>query len=136
MDADEIKALIEAFAASDLAEMELTRGEWTLRLVRSAGGGVKRAETAPHPAAAPAPTAAVETGVRAPLAGVVHLRPSPGAPDFVAVGRRIEAGDVVAVIEAMKVFNEVRAERAGTVEALLVASGEDVDAGQLLMRIG
>ena len=53
-----------------------------------------------------------------------------------AVGRRVEAGDVVAVIEAMKVFNEIRAERAGTVEALLVASGEEVDAGQLLMRIG
>jgi acetyl-CoA carboxylase biotin carboxyl carrier protein len=136
MDADEIKALIDAFAASDLAEMELTRGDWTLRLVRSAGGPVGRPETAPRPAAAPAPVAAVETGVRAPLAGVVHLRPSPGAPDFVAVGRRVEAGDVVAVVESMKVFNEIRAERAGTVEASFVASGEDVDAGQLLMRIG
>lgn len=136
MDADEIKALIEAFAASDLAEMELTRGDWTLRLVRSAGGPVGRPETAPRPAAAPAPVAAVETGVRAPLSGLVYLSPSPGAPDFVAVGRRVEAGDVVAVIEAMKVFNEIRAERAGTVEALLVASGEEVEAGQLLMRIG
>jgi acetyl-CoA carboxylase biotin carboxyl carrier protein len=136
MDPDEIKTLIAAFAASDLAEMELTRGDWTLRLVRSAGGPVGRPEPAPRPAAAPAPVAAVETDVRAPLSGVVHLRPSPGAPDFVAVGRRVEAGDVVAVIEAMKVFNEIRAERAGTVEALLVASGEEVDAGQLLMRIG
>jgi acetyl-CoA carboxylase biotin carboxyl carrier protein len=144
MDPDEIKALIEAFAASDLAEMELTRGDWTLRLVRSVdgaallrppGGPVGRPETAPRPAAAPAPVAA-ETGVRAPLSGLVYLSPSPGAPDFVAVGRRVEAGDVVAVIEAMKVFNEIRAERAGTVEALLVASGQEVDAGQLLMRIG
>jgi acetyl-CoA carboxylase biotin carboxyl carrier protein len=137
MDSDEIKALIAAFAASDLAEMELTRGDWTLRLVRSAGGPVGRPETAPRAAAAPTPAAVVvETGVRAPLSGLVHLRPSPGAPEFVAVGRRVEAGDVVAVIEAMKVFNEIRAERAGTVEALLVASGEEVEAGQLLMRIG
>lgn len=144
MDTDEIKALIAAFAASDLAEMELTRGDWTLRLVRSpsgaavarpAGGPVGRPESAQHAAAAPVP-AAVETGVRAPLSGLVYLSPSPGAPDFVAVGRRVEAGDVVAVIEAMKVFNEIRAERAGIVEALLVASGEEVDAGQLLMRIG
>lgn len=145
MDPDEIKALIEAFAASDLAEMELTRGEWTLRLVRSAdaaapirpvGGSVGQPATPTRPAAPPAPAAAVETGVRASLSGLVYLSPSPGAPDFVAVGRRVEAGDVVAVIEAMKVFNEIRAERAGTVEALLVASGEEVEAGQLLMRIG
>lgn len=134
MDPDEIKALIEAFAASDLAEMELTRGDWTLRLVRRASAPVGRPETIPRPSAAPGPAA--ETGVRAPLAGIVYLSPSPGAPDFVAVGRRVEAGNVVAVIEAMKVFNEIRAERAGTVEALLVASGEEVDAGQLLMRIG
>jgi acetyl-CoA carboxylase biotin carboxyl carrier protein len=143
MDPDEIKALIEAFAASDLAEMELTRGDWTLRLVRSGGGAALapagapagRPGTAPRPAAVPAPAAA-ETGVRAPLSGIVYLSPSPGAPDFVTVGRRVEAGDVVAVIEAMKVFNEIRAERAGTVEALFVASAEEVEAGQLLMRIG
>jgi acetyl-CoA carboxylase biotin carboxyl carrier protein len=145
MDPDEIKTLIKAFAASDLAEMELTRGEWTLRLVRSAdgaalvrpaGGPAARPGTAPRAAAAPAPPAAVETDVRAPLSGLVYLSASPGVPDFVAVGRRVEAGDVVAVIEAMKVFNEIRAERAGTVQALLVASGDEVDAGQLLMRIG
>ncbi len=145
MDPDEIKALIEAFAASDLAEIELTRGDSTLRLVRSvdgatlvrpAGGPVGRPRSAQRPATASVSVAAVETGVRAPLSGLVHLSPSPGAPDFVAVGRRVETGDVVAVIEAMKVFNKIRAERAGTVEALFVASGEEVDAGQLLMRIG
>jgi acetyl-CoA carboxylase biotin carboxyl carrier protein len=74
--------------------------------------------------------------VRAPLAGIVYLSPSPGAPDFVAVGQQVGAGDVVAVIEAMKVFNEIRTERAGTIEALCVASGDEVEAGQLLIRIG
>jgi acetyl-CoA carboxylase biotin carboxyl carrier protein len=141
MDLDEIKALIKAFGASDLAEMRLTRGDWTLHLVRSADGtveatapaanaGSRREAPPPKPAAVPA------TGVRAPLSGLVYLSPTPGAPDFVAVGRKVQTGDVVAVIEAMKVFNEIRAERPGTVEALLVASGDEVDAGQLLMRIG
>jgi len=149
MDRNEIKALIEAFAASDLAEMTLTRGDWTLRLVRSADGLIVRSADGPvvirpadrpvaRPEAAPAapePMSA-EADVRAPLSGLVYLNAAPDTPEFVAVGRRVEAGDVVAVIEAMKVFNEIRAERGGTVEALLVASGEEVDAGQLLMRIG
>ena len=141
MDLDEIKALIEAFGASDLAEMRLTRGEWTLYLVRSADGSVwtpkatGSAARRPGPAR-PKPAPASEPGVRAPLSGLVYLSPTPGAPDFVAVGGKVEAGDVVAVIEAMKLVNEIRAERAGTVEAVCVASGEEVDAGQLLMRIG
>jgi acetyl-CoA carboxylase biotin carboxyl carrier protein len=142
MDLDEIKALIAAFGASGLAEMRLTRGDWTLHLVRSAEGGVAASAPAADArgrpeAVRPKPTApAAETGVRAPLSGLVYLSRTPGAPDFVSVGRRVEAGEVVAVIEAMKVFNEIRAERTGTVEALLVASGDEVDAGQLLMRIG
>ena len=141
MDLDEIKALIEAFGASDLAEMRLTRGDWTLHLVRSPDGTVTtpraagRAATRPEPAQ-PQPASLSEPGVRAPLSGLVYLSPTPGAPDFVAVGGKVEAGDVVAVIEAMKLVNEIRAERAGTVEAVCVASGDEVEAGQLIMRIG
>ena len=144
MDLAEIKELMAAFAASDLAEMRLTRGEWTLHLVRSADGSVAEAPAGDRPARAratarerPAPPAAAgDGGVRAPLAGLVYLSPNPGTPPFVSVGARVEAGAVVAVIEAMKVFYEIRAERAGTVEAILVASGDEVDAGQPLMRIG
>jgi acetyl-CoA carboxylase biotin carboxyl carrier protein len=141
MDLDEIKELMAAFAASDLAEMRLTRGEWTLHLVRSADGGIAPAPAGERPARAapaaarPRPSSAADGGVRAPLAGLVYLSPNPGVPPFVSVGARVEAGAVVAVIEAMKVFNEIRAERAGTVEAILVAGGAEVDAGQLLMRI-
>jgi acetyl-CoA carboxylase biotin carboxyl carrier protein len=140
MDLDEIKELMAAFAASDLAEMRLTHGEWTLHLVRSAEGGVTEAASArerPATKARPAaPARAADGGVRAPLAGLVYLSPNPGAPPFVTLGARVEAGAVVAVIEAMKVFNEIRAERAGTVEAIHVGTGDEVDAGQLLMRIG
>jgi acetyl-CoA carboxylase biotin carboxyl carrier protein len=141
MDLDEIKELMAAFAASDLAEMHLTHGEWTLHLVRAVDGSVTPAAPRPGRERPPAPAprqvarTAADGGVRAPLAGLVYLSPNPGAAPFVAVGARVEAGAVVAVIEAMKVFNEIRAERAGTVEAILVASGEEVDAGQILMRI-
>ncbi len=142
MDLDEIKELMAAFAASDLAEMHLTHGEWTLHLVRSADGSVGPAPASgtrkqPNVASRPASSApASDTGVRAPLAGFVYLSPAPGASEFVTVGRRVEAGEVVAIIEAMKVFNEIRADLAGTVEAICVASGEEVEAGQLLMRVG
>jgi len=144
MDLGDIKDLMAAFVASDLAEMRLTRGEWTLHLVRSADGSAavapetserSRRPTTPRPVAPVRPTAA-DSGIRAPLAGLVYLSPSPDAPAFVSVGGRVEAGEVVAVIEAMKVFNEIRAERAGTVEAILVAPGDEVEAGQLLLRIG
>ena len=70
----------------------------------------------------------------APLFGVVHLQQSPGDPPFVSVGQAIRAGQTLCVIEAMKVFNEVRAEHGATVADVLVASGQDVEAGQPLFR--
>lgn len=146
MDAQEIEALIAAFATTDLVAMELRRDGWRLRLERSAAGIQRRIEPSP---AEPAPAAPLRpTGptfepaerssgqIRAPLAGIVHLAPGPVAAPFVTVGQRVEAGRVVAIVEAMKVLNEVRAERAGTVEAVLVTSGEEVEAGQPLLRIG
>jgi acetyl-CoA carboxylase biotin carboxyl carrier protein len=138
MDPDEIKALIEAFAATDLAEMELTHGDWRLRLARDAAG-TPIANTTPAGGPPPprlAPQAGEDGVLRAPLAGIVHLGPAPEAPAFMQAGCPVAAGDVVAVIEAMKVFNEIRADRAGTLGAVLVASGEEVMAGQPLMRIG
>ncbi|EWY36199.1 hypothetical protein N825_29530, partial [Skermanella stibiiresistens SB22] len=73
--------------------------------------------------------------IRSPLAGTLYFSPSPGEADFVTVGQVVEVGATLCVIEAMKVFNEVKAERAGTVEALLVTSGDDVDAGQPILRV-
>ena len=80
-------------------------------------------------AAAPGPE------LRAPLSGVLHLRPAPDAEPFVRVGQTVQAGDPVCIIEAMKVFNQVRAERAGCVVAILAEGGTEVDAGQTLLRI-
>ncbi len=148
MDLNDIKALIEAMQSSDLAEMEFSENGWTLRLVRNPGHGTPSAnpgpgrlvesqsfaQVSPDLPASVAP--AVPNGdVRAPLSGIVHLQPAPDQPPFVQVGQAVEAGAAVCIIEAMKVFNSVRAERDGRVEAVLVAPGDDVEAGQTLMRI-
>lgn len=159
MDQQQIKALIDALAASDLSELEYSHNGETLRLVkrsalaaapRSAGG----ADVARFPAVAPASgsvsssAAAAATKVApaavlsavspaefaAPLYGVVHLQPSPDELPFVAVGQAVKAGQTLCVIEAMKVFNEVRAEQDVTVQDVLVSSGQEVEAGQSLFR--
>ncbi len=145
MDVEEIEALIAAFAASDLAVMDFTRGGWRLRLVRAPGGEVNRQEFgavrpaspshgSPERGAGDAPARTFE--IRAPLAGIVQLAPAPGAPPFTAPGQSAERGQVVAIVEAMKVLNEVRAPRAGRVEAVLVESGAEVEAGRPLLRLG
>lgn len=149
MDAQQIKAFIDVMAASDLAEAEFSQDGWTLRLVRR--GGIVEATQGVEPAtpatpativaadrtALPPHTAAAtpaSNDLKAPLFGIVHLQRSPGEPPFVRVGQAVEAGQTVCVIEAMKVFNEVLAERDGSVAAVLVESGQEVEAGQPLLR--
>jgi acetyl-CoA carboxylase biotin carboxyl carrier protein len=153
MNLQEIKSLIDAMAASDLSEMELTRDGTLLRLVREKRAAAATGQEPPPktttpwtprpgqtpasvlaeagPVAAPAPNE-----ITAPLYGVVHWRPSPDAPPFVTPGQEIKAGQLVCVVEAMKVFNEIRAEHDATVLALLVESGQEVDAAQPLLRLG
>jgi acetyl-CoA carboxylase biotin carboxyl carrier protein len=144
MDSQEIKSFIDAMAASDLDEMEVSHDGWTLRLVRrhAAGPAIATATTAKAaPARAerassgPAAPTAVQADVLSPLFGVVHLQQAPGEPPLVRVGQAVEAGSLLCIIEAMKVFNEVRAERAGTVTAILVKSGQEVEAGDRLLRL-
>ena len=145
MDQQQIKAFIDAMAATDLAEMEFSQDGWSLRLVRRPGGAATPSAATPalpasslHPAAAATTDAAAiapaESLLRAPLYGVVHLAPAPGEPPFVAIGQAVTAGQILCVIEAMKVFNQVRAEFDATVAEILVASGQEVDATQPLLR--
>ena len=146
MDQQQIKAFIDAMAASDLDEMEVSHGGWTLRLVRHGHGGRGNANPAPGPAPA-RPVAAVVAAqpqpaegpraeqVLAPMFGVVHLQQAPGEPPFVQPGDVIGAGQLLCTIEAMKVFNEVRSEQAGRVSAVLATSGAEVEAGQPLVTI-
>ncbi|HEX7868024.1 MAG TPA: acetyl-CoA carboxylase biotin carboxyl carrier protein subunit [Variovorax sp.] len=142
MKQEQIKTLIDALATSDLAELEYSENGSTLRLVKLAALGA--APAARKPAAtrraapgameeAAAPTAA-SAECLAPLFGVVHLQPAPGEPPFVQPGQAVEAGQLLCVIEAMKMFNEVRADREGAVQQVLVQSGQEVEAGQPLFR--
>ena len=144
MKQEQIKTLIDALAASDLAELEYSEDGSTLRLVKqsalaAAPAARRLAAGRKAPAAAsaePAPPAAAAAECLAPLYGVVHLQPAPGEPPFVQPGQAVEAGQMLCVIEAMKMFNEVRAEAAATVEAVLVRSGQEVEAGEPLFRFG
>ena len=153
MDQQQIKAFIDAMAATDLAEMEFSQDGWSLRLVRRPGGAAITPAPALTPSAGAAgpvpapPNNGVDTFdavdavgsapaplLRAPLYGVVHFSPAPGEPAFVIAGQAVAAGQILCVIEAMKVFNEVRAETDATVAEILVGSGQEVDAAQPLLR--
>ena len=137
MDAQQIKVFIDAMASSDLAEMEASKDGWSLRLVR----GAARAPTSAQATALPAdadvrgPGAARGASQCANLGGTVFLHPGPGKPPFVEPGQAVRAGQTLCVIEAMKIFNEVQAERDGIVDSFLVESGQEVDAGQPLVRL-
>jgi acetyl-CoA carboxylase biotin carboxyl carrier protein len=141
MELPQIKAFIDAMASSDLTELEASKDGWTLRLVRGGRRGTaRRSANAPPEQQSGRDEVLPETSVAAPeicapLSGIVYLSPSPGQPPFVVVGQAVTAGATLCVIEAMKTFNEIRAERDGIIEAILVASESLVDAGQPLIRI-
>ncbi|MDM0109936.1 acetyl-CoA carboxylase biotin carboxyl carrier protein subunit [Variovorax sp. J22R24] len=158
MNQEQIRILIDALAASELSELEYSEDGCTLRLVKQASstslaeaGRVARGDcvtprgTASHPDGSsselPRESNESRNGLAAnlqeclaPLYGVIHLQPSPDEPLFVRPGQEIAAGQTLCVIEAMKVFNEVRAEADATVAEVLVRSGEEVEAGQPLFR--
>jgi acetyl-CoA carboxylase biotin carboxyl carrier protein len=133
MDPTLIKSLIDALAASDLGELEFTQDGASLRLVKTPGGGrtapvLAMAETIAEPEVADV--------FRSPLYGVVHLHPSPGAPPFVQIGQSVQAGQTLCTVEAMKAFTELRAEADGVIDAILVETGQEVEASQILFRLG
>lgn len=148
MDSDTIKTLINAMTASDLAEMDFSQDGWTLRLVRYNGQPTAK----PSPAQARSkPQEAVarqhqiqqdavsvevaESPIEAPMFGIVYMRPNPDAPDFATVGTKVSAGTTLCLIESMKMFSEVKADRSGVIERILVQSGDEVDAGQPLIIV-
>lgn len=145
MELPQIRAFIDAMASSDLTELEVSKDGWTLRLLRGEERRTKAAHLRGIASPPPSPrsrgdepqpeTSVAALEICAPLSGIVYLRPSPNQPPFVVVGQAIKAGTAVCVIEAMKTFNEIRAERDGTVETILLASETLVEAGQPLMRI-
>ena len=152
MDIRKVKKLIELLDESGIAEIEITEGEESVRISRYAQGApaaapppMAYAAPAPAPAAPPAaadsaaaaPKAPEEDGfeVIAPMVGTYYAAPSPGAAAFVQVGDRVQEGDTLCIIEAMKLMNELEAEVAGTVAQVCVQNGEPVEYGQVLFRI-
>ena len=148
MDIRKIKKLIELVEESGIAELEITEGEESVRIHR---GGVAPVAPvyAPAPVAAPAaPTApaaapvaeaapAEPTGhtVKSPMVGSFYRASSPEAKPFVEVGSKVNVGDTLCIIEAMKMMNQIESDKAGVVEAILVENGEAVEFDQPLVTI-
>jgi acetyl-CoA carboxylase biotin carboxyl carrier protein len=147
----EIREILELFTSSDVAEMEVQRGE--NRVVLKRAPAVSHVVVAPAAATgAPAPVAAPVAGaapaaappspaeeatevIKSPIVGTYYDAPSPGAPPFVKVGDTVEAGQVLCIIESMKLMNEIEAEKPGVIVAKLVENGRPVEFGQPLFSI-
>ena len=143
MDLRKIKKLIDLLEESNLAELEIKEGEEVVRLSRvpKSAAPVAAAPAAPIAvAAAPvaaAPAVAVEAPVanalpaghvvKAPMVGTFYASATPGTPAFVKVGQQVKAGETLGIIEAMKMFNQIEADVAGTVQAILVENGQPVE---------
>jgi acetyl-CoA carboxylase biotin carboxyl carrier protein len=153
MDIRKVKKLIELLDESGIAEIEITEGEESVRISRYAQGAAVApapvAVPAPAPAAAPVaapavvqaevapPAPADEDGyvVSAPMVGTFYSSSSPGAAPYVQVGDRINEGDTLCIIEAMKMMNQIEADVSGVIKSIRVQNGEPVEYGQTLFVI-
>jgi len=152
MDLRKLKTLIELVESSGIAELEISEGEERVRITRSMPSGVSSTGQTNH-AAAPAvvqvsPQASTTMGatpipaeaeghvVKSPMVGTFYRSASPGAKPFVEIGDQVEAGDPLCIIEAMKLMNEIEADQAGVVKAILIENGQPVEYGQALVVIG
>jgi acetyl-CoA carboxylase biotin carboxyl carrier protein len=148
MDLRKLKTLIELVENSGIAELELTEGEEHVRISRSSSvaapmqqyyAAAPQAAPAAAPVAAATPVApAVPEGhvVKSPMVGSFYRSPSPGAKSFVDVGQNVNEGDTICIIEAMKLLNEIEADKSGVIKAILVENGQAVEFGQPLFIIG
>ena len=158
MDIRKVKKLIELLEESNIDEIEIKEGEESVRISRnsaqalvaapaqtaySAPPMVAAAPAAPAPAAEPAPAAAAPAPepatsghvVKSPMVGTFYRAPAPTSPSFAEVGQQVKVGDVICIVEAMKMMNQIEADRAGTIEAILVENGEPVEFDQPLFSI-
>ncbi len=148
MDIRKVKKLIELLEESDLAEIEITEGDDSVRISRHSQAPVpppastQAMQLPAMPAAAggdaipdaPAPQPDGTT-INAPMVGTYYASPAPGAKPFVQVGSEVQVGDVLCIIEAMKMMNQIEAEQAGRIVSVLVENGEPVEFGQPLFVI-
>ena len=154
MDLRKLKTLIDLVSESNVSELEITEAEGKVRIVKSAPQAtlvhtsspaptpVVAAPAAPASAATPAseasaPMVPAASGheVKSPMVGTFYRSPTPGADPFVEVGTSVKVGDRLCIIEAMKILNEIEADRAGVVKAVLAQDGEAVEYGQAIFII-
>ena len=156
MDIRKVKKLIELLEESNIGEIEIKEGEESVRISRHGNqpaapvAYAAPAPVAPAPAPAAAPAAAeapaaeavapaaapaADNAVLSPMVGTFYRAPSPEAPSFVEVGQTVRVGDVLCIVEAMKMMNQIEADRAGTVTAIHVENGEAVEFDQPLISI-
>jgi len=149
MDIRKVKKLIELLDESGIAEIEITEGEESVRISRYAPGAPVAPIAAPAPAAAAAPASATapvaaapaaepeEEGfeVTSPMVGTYYAASSPGAAPYVQVGDRVNEGDTLAIIEAMKMMNQIEADVSGVIKSIRIQNGEPVEFGQTLFVI-
>lgn len=152
MDIRKIKKLIDLIQESDVSEIEISEGEESVRISRHSSAPAQ-AVSYHIPAATPAAPAVSSTpasvdaapvaaagpdlsnAVRSPMVGTFYRSSSPEAPAFVEVGQKVSVGDVICIVEAMKMFNQIEAERSGTIKAILVENGQPVEYDEPLFII-
>ncbi|MDQ8589361.1 acetyl-CoA carboxylase biotin carboxyl carrier protein [Klebsiella aerogenes] len=152
MDIRKIKKLIELVEESGISELEISEGEESVRISRAAPAAsypvMQQAYAAPiaqpqapaaaAPAAAPSAEAKAEISghiVRSPMVGTFYRTPSPDAKAFVEVGQKVNVGDTLCIVEAMKMMNQIEADKAGVVKAILIESGQPVEFDEPLVVI-
>lgn len=154
MDLRKLKTLIDLVSDSNVSELEITEAEGKVRIVK--GGGAVQGYAMPAPMAAPmvapapvaapaaapaapaaaaAPAAPSGHAVKAPMVGTFYRAASPGAKSFVEVGQAVKQGETICIIEAMKILNEIEADKAGTITQILCENGQAVEYGQPLFII-
>lgn len=154
MDIRKVKKLIELLDETGVAEIEIKEGEESVRISRHPSGGYAMMPQQmmyappPAPAAAPAPAApaaapaasapaaaSADQTVTAPMVGTFYSAPAPGAKAFVDIGSEVKAGDVLCIIEAMKMMNQIESDKAGRIVSVLAKNGDPVEFGQPLFVI-
>ncbi len=148
MTIDEIRQLVELVKSSEIAELEIARGDDTIRIVREYPQQVvsspqaapvamspQQHAVAPVAASAEEPPASNLYEMTAPMVGTFYRASSPEAAPFISVGDRVEEGQTICIIEAMKLMNEIPADRSGTVVDIAVENAQPVEFGQVLIRI-
>ena len=150
MDLRKLKTLIDLVSESNVSELEITAAEGKVRIVKAMGAApmVMQAPVMAAPVAAPAapqvaaaPVAAAAPAedaghaVKSPMVGTFYRSASPGAKAFIEVGSVVKVGETICIIEAMKILNEIEADKSGTVTAILCENGQAVEYGQTLLTI-